>query len=55
MPNESINFADSPSFARNFKSRLYNVDPKEEEAKNKVQDRYREDLKEQMERDRRRK
>lgn len=55
LPNESINLADNASFARNFKSRLYNVDPKEEEAKQRVQDRYREELKEQMERDKRRK
>ncbi|CAM5999939.1 unnamed protein product [Sphagnum balticum] len=38
---EDINLNDNVSFARNFKTRLYNIDPKEEEAKENVARKYR--------------
>jgi hypothetical protein len=39
--SENLNFADKPSFARNFRGRLYGADVSEDEAKQLKQQKYR--------------
>jgi hypothetical protein len=39
-PTETLNLNDNLSFARNFKGRLYNVDPQEEDSKHKAAEKY---------------
>jgi hypothetical protein len=55
LPTTTIDLPDSPNYARNHKSRLYQADPSQDIAKQRVQEQYREELQRQIDEDRQRK